>query len=134
MDFLHKPSNIIIVTFQMTIFSTHIYVFTHLCLFEWKTSFICFLWNHMNGILHITMKWDNELICNIWLSTSSSLIIVWMVFEVYLHFAIYHDNYKFFTNIFFNHLISISKWIFFHKFIIWVFNYLIPSTICRKPF
>jgi hypothetical protein len=33
-----------------------------------------------------------------------------MVFEIYLPFAIYHDDYNFFINIIFNHLISISKW------------------------
>jgi len=33
-----------------------------------------------------------------------------MVFEVYFHFAIYWYEYNFFINIFFNHLISISKW------------------------
>ncbi len=44
---------------------------------------------------------------------SSNLVIVWMVFEVYLHFAIYWYDYNFFINIVFNHLISISKWDFF---------------------
>jgi len=29
---------------------------------------------------------------------------------VYLHFAVYHDDYNFFINILFNNLISISKW------------------------
>jgi hypothetical protein len=93
------------------VFSTNLYVFTHLCLFEWKISFICFLWNHINGTLHIELKWDNEFTCNIWWNISSSLVIVWMVFEVYLHFVIYHDNYNFLTNIIFNQLISISKWV-----------------------
>jgi len=37
-------------------------------------------------------------------------LVNWVVFEVYFHFAIYHDDYKFFTNIVFDHLISISKW------------------------
>jgi len=95
------------------VFSTNFYVLTHLCLFEWKISFKCFSWNHMNEILHIKLKWDNEIICNIWLSTSWSLVIVWMVFEIYLHFAVYHDDDHFCTNIIFNHLTSISKWIFF---------------------
>jgi hypothetical protein len=36
-----------------------------------------------------------------------------MVFEVYLHFAIYRDDYQFLINIFFNHLMSISKCDFF---------------------
>jgi hypothetical protein len=51
----------------------------------------------------------------IWLSvsSSSSLVILWMVFEIYLPFAVYHDDYNFFINIIFNHLISISKWDFF---------------------
>jgi hypothetical protein len=66
-------------------------VFTHLRLFEWKTSSRC-------GILHIKLKWDNQLICNIWLSTSSNLLIVWMVFEI---FVVYQYN-------FFNSLIYFS--------------------------
>jgi hypothetical protein len=97
-------------------FSKKNYVFTHLRLFECKTSSICFLWNHMNGTFHIELKWDNEFICNIWLSTSSNLVIVWMVFKVYFHFAIYWYNYNFFNNTFFNHLISISKWNFLWQF------------------
>jgi hypothetical protein len=96
-----------------SVFSKNLYVFTHLHLFKWKNSSRCFLWNHMSGTLHIELKWDSELICNIWLSTSLSLVIVWMVFEVYLHFAVYWYNYNFFTNIFFNHLILTSKWDFF---------------------
>jgi hypothetical protein len=56
-----------------------------------------------------------------------------MVFKVYVHFAIYCDDYNFFTNIYFNHLISISKWDFFYNLILWVLNYLIPSTIAKNP-
>ncbi len=67
----------------------------------------------MSETLHIKWRWDNEFICNIWLSTSSSLIIIWMIFEICLHFVIYCDNYFFFINILFNHLMSISKWDFF---------------------
>jgi hypothetical protein len=96
-----------------TVFSKTFFVFTHLHLFECKTSSRCFLWNHMSGIVHIELKWDNELICNIWLSISSSLVITWIVFEVYLHFAIYRYDYNFFIYIIFNHLISISKVRFF---------------------
>jgi hypothetical protein len=36
------------------------------------------------------------------------------MFKVY--FAVYQYNYKFFINIFLDHLISISKWEFFWKF------------------
>jgi hypothetical protein len=36
-----------------------------------------------------------------------------MVFEVYLHFAIYRDNYNFLINTFFNHLIFNLKVGFF---------------------
>jgi len=94
--------------------SRDFYVFTHLCLFEWKTSSKCFLRIHMNGItFHIKLKWDNEFICNKWSSISSNLAIIWMVFEIYLHFIIYHDDYNFFTTILFNNLISISKVDFF---------------------
>jgi hypothetical protein len=96
-----------------SVFSKSIYVFTHLRLFEWKTSSKFFLWNHMSGILHIELKWDIELIYNIWLSTSSSLVIIWMVLKIHLRFVVYWYDYNFFINIFFNHLISISKWDFF---------------------
>jgi len=58
----------------------------------------------------------------------------WMIFEVYLHFAVYWYNYNFFINILFNYLISISKWDFFNNLILWVLNYSIPSTICKKSF
>jgi hypothetical protein len=117
MDFWHISSLTIFVIFQMIVFFQK----THLRLFEWKTSSKCFLWNHMNGTLHIELKWDNELICNIWLSISSNLVIVWMVFEIYLHFAIYRYDYNFFTNILFNHLISISKWDFFFTILLFGF-------------
>jgi hypothetical protein len=64
------------------VLSTNFYVFTHLCLFEWKISSKCFLKNHMNGItLCIKLKWDNELICNKWLNILSNLIIIWMVLK-----------------------------------------------------
>jgi len=33
-----------------------------------------------------------------------------------------------------NHLISIDKYDLFFNLIIWVLNYLIPSTICKKSF
>jgi hypothetical protein len=67
----------------------------------------------MSKTLDIELKWDNKFICNILLNTSSSLVIIWMVFEVYLHFVVYGYDYKFFINIFFILLISISKWDFF---------------------
>jgi hypothetical protein len=57
-----------------------------------------------------------------------------MIFKKHLHFAIYHDDYNFFINILFNHLISISKWELFRKSFFLVLNYLILSTICKKPF
>jgi hypothetical protein len=57
-----------------------------------------------------------------------------MVFEVYLHFAIYRYDYNSFINILFNHLISIHNGICFYNLILWVLNYLIPSIICKKLF
>jgi hypothetical protein len=108
-------------------FSKNSYVFTDVCLFEWKNSSRC-------GILHIKLKWDNEFICNIWLNTSSNLLIVWMVFEIYLHFVVYRYNYIFFTNILFNHLISTSKWDFFDNLFFWVLKYFIPIIIIFKCF
>jgi hypothetical protein len=76
------------------VFSANFYVLTYLCLFEWKKSSKCFSWNHMSEIFHIKLKWGNEIICNIWLNTSWSLVIVWIVFETYFHFAVYRDDYK----------------------------------------
>jgi hypothetical protein len=38
-----------------------------------------------------------------------------MVFGVYLHFVLLCDEYHIFTNIFFNHLISIKNVIYFEK-------------------
>ncbi len=40
-------------------------------------------------------------------------------FLIYFHFAIHRYNYIFFSNIFFNHLISTSKWDFFDNFFFW---------------
>jgi hypothetical protein len=116
MDFWHKASNTIFINFQMIIFFNKLLFIhmlhkcTHLHLFEWKFSYIFFLWNHINRTLHMELKWGNEFICNIWLNTSSSLVIIWIVLKVYLHFVIYCDDYNFLTNIYFDHLISISKW------------------------
>ncbi len=81
------------------------------------------------------MKWYNQLIFNIWLNTSTSLVIVWMVFGIYFHFVIYWYNYNCFMNMFFNHLISISKiFLKIYNLIPWVLNYFIPITVCKKPF
>jgi len=35
------------------------FFFIHLCSFKWKTSSICFLWNHMSGTFHMELKWYN---------------------------------------------------------------------------
>jgi hypothetical protein len=91
----------IIVFFQQTFMFSHIYVYLNE-----KSHSHSFVKSHWwNFSYRIEMgQW-------IWLSISSSLVIVWMVFEVYLHFAVYHDDYKIFINIISNHLISISKWV-----------------------
>jgi hypothetical protein len=39
-----------------------------------------------------------------------------MVVEIYLHFAIYWDDYKIFTNIYYNHLISIQSGILLQSY------------------
>jgi hypothetical protein len=59
-----------------------------------------------------------------------------MDFEVYLHFAVvYHDDYNFLIDIFFNHLIPISKWEFFFTILFFGFRTtFIPITICKKTF
>jgi hypothetical protein len=89
------------------------YVFTHLHLFEWKTMFRVFCELTWMNFFNMELKQYNQLIFNIWLSTSTSLVIVWMVFGVYLHFVVYWYDYI---------------------FIPWVLNYFIPSTTCKKPF
>jgi hypothetical protein len=108
-------------------FSKKFYVFTHLYLTEWKTS-------SRFGILHIELKWDNELICNTWLSTSSNLLIVWMIFEIYLHFAICRYNYISFINILFNHLISTSKLDIFTIFFFGFWNTLFQVLFTKNHF
>jgi hypothetical protein len=73
----------------------------HMFMFVWMKNLIqiYFVKSHEWNSSY-KLKWDNEFICNIWLSTSSNLVIVWMVFEVYLHFAVYRDDYNFLINIF----------------------------------
>ncbi len=110
MDFWQKSSYIILVIFQMIVFFQKPFLCSHtyICLNEklhldvfCEITWVEFLISNWNG---------TKLICNIWLSTSSSLVIAWIIFEVYLHFAIYRYDYNFFIYIIFNHLISISKW------------------------
>ncbi len=96
----------------------------HTCLFEWKTSSRC-------GILYIELKWDNKLICNIWLNISSNLLIVWVIFE-YICTLQYIGTIFFSSNILFNHLISTSKWDFFLQYIFLVLKYIFPSIIYKK--
>jgi hypothetical protein len=136
MDFWHKTSNTNFINFQMINFSTTFCVFTvYIFTLVWmKFSSIHFLWNHINGTLHIELEWGNEFICNRWLNTSSSLVIIWIVLKVYLHFVIYSNDYKIFTYIYINHSISISKWDFFLQSCSLGFELLISSAICTKPF
>jgi len=90
MDFCHKSSFTIIVIFQMIVFfQKHLCIHTFMLVWMKNLIHVCFLWNHMNGPFHIELKWDNEFICNIWLNTSLSLVIIWMIFEIYLQFIVY---------------------------------------------
>ncbi len=73
----------------------------------------------MNETFHIELKWYNQLIFNIWLNISSNVVIIWIILIIYLHFVVYYNMY-FFTNILFNHLISIKKCNFF-----WQLHYLV---------
>jgi hypothetical protein len=50
------------------------------------------------------------------LSISSSLIIIWIVFKIFLHLTIYCYIYDFQSNIYFNNLISIKRYNFFDIF------------------
>ncbi len=110
MDFWHNSY-----TFQMIMFFQQTFMYSHIyaCLNEklHPNVFWEFTWMELH---HIKLKWDNEL-CNKWSSISSNLVIIWMVFEIYLHFVIYHDDYNFFTIILFNNLILISKVEFFYN-------------------
>jgi hypothetical protein len=69
-------------------FSTNFFFSTHLCLFEWKTSSKYFLWNHRNETYNMELKWYDQLIFNISLNISSSFVIIWIIFRVYLHFVV----------------------------------------------
>ncbi len=65
----------------------------------------------------------------------TSLVIVWMVFGVYLHFVVYWYDYKFFMNIFLNHLISISKQVFLFTILFLGFwTTLFQVQFAKKPF
>jgi hypothetical protein len=65
----------------------------------------------------------------------TSLVIVWMVFGVYLHFVVYLYDYNFFMNIFCNHLISISKQVFLFTILFLVFwTILFQVQFAKKPF
>jgi len=57
-----------------------------------------------------------------------------MVFEVYLHFAIYHDDYNFLTNILLNHLILISKKYCFLQSYFMGFELPYSNYHLQKPF
>jgi hypothetical protein len=111
------------------------YVFTHLHLFEWKTMFRVFCELTWMNFFNMELKQYNQLIFNIWLSTSTSLVIVWMVFGVYLHFVVYWYDYIFFMNIYFNHLISISKQIFLFTILFLGFwTTLFQVQLAKNPF
>jgi hypothetical protein len=135
MDFWHKASNTILFTFQSIVLNQFRHLCIHTYMFIWMKNLIqmFFVKSHE---WNFSYKIEMGHLCNIWLNTSSHLVIVWMVFEVYLHFAIYCDNYNFLMmNIFFKHLLSISKWVFFlYNLILLVLNYIIPNTTSKKPF
>jgi hypothetical protein len=80
-------------------FSSRFVFFTHLCSFEWKSSYIYFLWNHMNGTFHMELKWYNQLIFNIWLGISSKLTIIW-IFLKYIYTSC-----------------NTLSWVYFHKYV-----------------
>jgi len=90
-------------------FSSRFVFFTHLCSFEWKSSYIyiyIYIWNHMNGTFNMELKWYNQLIFNIWLGISSKLTIIWYFWNTVTQVAIHCYEYYIFTNMFFNPLIS----------------------------
>jgi hypothetical protein len=81
MDFDTKASNIILVIFQMKLISQQNNLFQHTYA-RLKEKLVQMLF----------VKLYNQFIFNIWLNISSSFAIIWIIFKVYLHFAIYHDN------------------------------------------
>jgi hypothetical protein len=81
MDFWYKAFNTILGTFQIICFFNKL-LCIHTFLLVWmKTSSRCFSWHHMSVTIYKELKLDNELICNMWLSIFSRLVIIWMVFK-----------------------------------------------------
>ncbi len=92
---------------------------------EIETSFKYFLWNHRSGTFHRELKWNNQLIFNIWLHTLSSTIVS-MILEIHLYILSYCYKYHILKNIIFNNLISRKNVVFFEN-LFWVLNDFIMS-------
>jgi hypothetical protein len=129
MYFWHKSSNTILVIFQMIVVCQKTFMYSHIyaCLDEKPHLDLEFFIQIWNGTM-------TELICNIWLSTSSNFLsFEWFLKYIctlqYINTIIY-----FFINIFPNHLIRTSKWDVFYNLFLWVLKYLIPSIIYKKLF
>jgi len=68
-------------------FSTNFFFNT--LMFIWmKTTSKYFLWNRRNETFYMELKWYHQLIFNISLNISSSFVIIWIIFRIYLHFVV----------------------------------------------
>jgi len=116
----HKSPFIILFIFQMIMFFhqkknySHTYTYTYTCLNEKPHPYFFVKSYECNSSYKIEM--DNEVICNIWLNISLGLVIIWMVFEVYLHFAIYQYNYNFSLISFLSFNINFKKGFFLQSY------------------
>jgi len=63
--------------------------FFNTLMFIWmKTTSKYFLWNRRNETFYMELKWYHQLIFNISLNISSSFVIIWIIFRIYLHFVV----------------------------------------------
>jgi hypothetical protein len=106
----------ILVIFQKKITFQHFFSFhTHMWKFESHLSVIFVKSHEWNSLYGIEMVW---LISNIWLSISSSLAIIWIVFKIYFHFELQCYEYCILKTI-----------ISFEFYFFWVLNYFIMNTM-----
>jgi hypothetical protein len=91
MDFDTKASNIIHVIFQMkVIFQQNVFLqHTYACLNEKLVQMFFEKWHESNFSILIEMVQSIIIQYNM---TSSSFSIIWIIFRIYLHSVIYHDN------------------------------------------
>jgi hypothetical protein len=95
---------------------------------------IFFLFNY-NFKENIVLKWYNHLIFNVYANFHKILQSFNLFLEYIFNLEYINTSIIFSQIILLNHLISIDKYDhLFFNLILWVLNYLIPSTICKKSF